>query len=138
VTQRSQAGQVTIFVLGMSLLVFAIAGLAVDGTRAWLYRRTLQNAADASALAGAGELSRDAYYRSGGDATDLDTAAARRVALQWVSDSGLDVRPASAVDSSGISVVLRGRSRTLFLGIIGIDELAVAAEARAEPRRGPP
>ncbi|MGH2786575.1 MAG: pilus assembly protein TadG-related protein [Actinomycetota bacterium] len=136
-TQRSQAGQVTIFVLGMSLLVFAIAGLAVDGTRAWLYRRTLQNAADASALAGAGELSRDTYYRSGGD-VDVDVAAARRVAMQWISESGLDVRPASAVDSSGISVVLRGRSRTLFLGIIGIDELAVAAEARAEPRRGPP
>jgi uncharacterized membrane protein len=125
-------------VIGVALLVFAIAGLAVDGTRAWLYRRTLQNAADASALAGAGELSRDAYYRSGGVVTDLDLASARRVAVGWVADSGLDVRSAYAVDSSGVEVALRGETSTLFLGLVGIDELAVAAEARAEPRRGRP
>lgn len=137
-TYRSESGQATVFVIGMALLVFAIAGLAVDGTRAWLYRRTLQNAADASALAGAGELSRDAYYRSGGMVTDLDLASARRVAVGWVADSGLDVRSAYAVDPSGVEVALRGETPTLFLGLVGIDELPVAAEARAEPRRGRP
>ena len=135
---RSEAGQATVFVVGMSLLVFAIAGIAVDGTKAWLYRRTLQNAADASALAGAGELNRDAYYRSGGRGTDLDVEAAHRVAAQWVAGSGLDVRSGYVVDSAGVEVALRGTTATLFLGLIGIDELAVGAEARAEPRRGAP
>jgi uncharacterized membrane protein len=135
---RSEAGQVTVFVIGMSLLVFAVAGIAVDGTKAWLYRRTLQNAADSSALAGAGELNRDAYYRSGGRATGLDVEAARRVAAQWVAASGLDVRSGYVVDSAGVEVSLRGTTATFFLALIGIDELPVAAEARAEPRRGPP
>jgi uncharacterized membrane protein len=110
---RPEAGQVTIFVIGMSLLVFAIAGIAVDGTKAWLYRRTLQNAADSSALAGAGELNRDAYYRSGGRVTDLDIEIARRVAAQWVAASGLDVRSGYVVDSAGVEVLSSGQAATV-------------------------
>jgi uncharacterized membrane protein len=138
VTSRSESGQATIFVIGISLVVFAIAGIAVDGTQAWLYRRTLQNTADSSALAGAGELSRSIYYRSGGKVTDLDVRAAREVASQWVGASGLDVRSDLSVDEAGVEVALRGTTATIFLGLIGIDRLPVAAEARAEPQRGPP
>jgi uncharacterized membrane protein len=136
--QPPDSGQATVFVIGMSLLVLAIAGLAVDGTKAWLYRRTLQNAADSSALAGAGELSRDTYYSSGGDETDLDIGSARRIAAQWIADTGLDVASDYRVEPDGVEVAVRGATPTLFLGLIGIDELAVAAEARAEPRRGRP
>jgi uncharacterized membrane protein len=135
---RSESGQVTVFVLGIAMLVFAIAGLAVDGTRAWLYRRTLQNTADSSALAGAGELSRVAYYRSGGEVTDLDIRAARDMAAQWVAASGLDVRSDLSVDGEGVEVALEGTTATVFLGLIGVDQLPVSAEARAEPRRGRP
>jgi uncharacterized membrane protein len=138
VTQPSDSGQATVFVIGMSLLVLAIAGLAVDGTRAWLYRRSLQNAADSSALAGAGELSRDAYYGSGGDVTDLHIDSARQIAARWIEKSGLDVASDFRVEPEGVEVAVRGATPTLFLGLIGIDELPVAAQARAEPRRGAP
>jgi hypothetical protein len=134
----SESGQASVFVLGIAMLVFAIAGIAVDGTRAWLYRRTLQNTADSSALAGAGELSRVAYYRSGGEVTDLDIQAARDMTSQWVAASGLDVRSDLSVDAEGVEVALEGTTPTVFLGLIGVDRLPVAAEARAEPRRGAP
>jgi hypothetical protein len=54
-----ERGQIAVLALGLALVVFAIAGLAVDGTRAFLARRSLQNLADAAALAGAGELDTD-------------------------------------------------------------------------------
>jgi uncharacterized membrane protein len=55
---RGEHGQTTVLVVGLALVVFAVTGLAVDGTRAFLLRRTLQNVADASAVAAAGEISR--------------------------------------------------------------------------------
>lgn len=74
----NERGQTTVLVLGMALLAFALSGVAVDGTRAWLYRRTLQNAADGAALAGAAELDRSAYYASGGESVVLDADARAR------------------------------------------------------------
>jgi Flp pilus assembly protein TadG len=135
---RDEAGQITVFVVGIALVCFAVAGIAVDGTRAWLYRRTLQNAADSSALAGAAELDVSDYYEGGGDRADIDLGAARRVAARWVADAGLDVQSGYAIDESGVLVGLRGRVPTTFLGLIGVDSLPVAVEARAEPRRGEP
>ena len=42
----SERGQVTVMALGLALMSLVMAGLAVDGTKAFLLRRTLQNAAD--------------------------------------------------------------------------------------------
>lgn len=67
------------------MLVFATSGLAIDGTRAFLYRRTLQSAADAAALAGAGELDATRYYASKGRAVRIDPRAAEEVARRWLA-----------------------------------------------------
>jgi uncharacterized membrane protein len=133
-----EAGQTTMFVIGIALVCFAVAGLAVDGTRAWLYRRTLQNTADSSALAAAAEIDIADYYRGGGREPGVDITAARSVAVRWVADAGLDVESGYAIDETGVVVGLRGRVPTTFLGLIGVQSLPVAVEARAEPRRGRP
>jgi Flp pilus assembly protein TadG len=134
----SEAGQTTVLVLGLALICFAIAGLAVDGTRAWLYRRTLQNAADASVLAGAAELNRDIYYESAGDIVELDVRAAQGAAAVWLAKRGLPLNTAIHADPTGIRVEVRGAIDTTFLGIVGVRELPVAAVARAEPVAGAP
>lgn len=134
----TEAGQTTVLVLGFALICFAIAGLAVDGTRAWLYRRTLQNAADASVLAGAAELNRDVYYESAGDIVELDVRAAQGTAADWLAKRGLPLDTAIHADPSGIRVEVRGAIDTTFLGIVGVRELPVAAVARAEPVAGAP
>jgi Flp pilus assembly protein TadG len=133
-----EAGQTTILVLGLAMLCFAIAGIAVDGTRAWLYRRTLQNAADASVLAGAAELDRASYYSSAGEIVELDPVAARAAAGEWLAKRGLPVRSLVEADTGGVRVEVRGSVDTTFLSLIGVAKLPVAAEARAEPIAGAP
>jgi hypothetical protein len=123
-------------VLGLALIAFAIAGLAVDGTRAFLMRRTLQNAADASALAGASEVDVRTYYSTGGRRIALDPWGARRVAADWLSRRALPVRAAIASTTSDVHVVLRGHVPTTFLAIVGIKSIPVAVESDARPIGG--
>jgi uncharacterized membrane protein len=129
----SQGGQVTILVLGLAMLLFAVAGVAVDGTRAFLLRRTLQNAADASALAGAGEVDVETYFETAGQRVALDPTAARRTALDWLERRGLPVQAAVAAGSVGLRVRLEASIDTSFLRLIGLRSIDVAAEAAAEP-----
>jgi Flp pilus assembly protein TadG len=135
---REERGQVTVLVLGMALLCFAVAGVAVDGTRAFLFRRTLQNAADSAALAGAAELDRRVYYGSGGRRITLDPGLAGRLATAYFGDRALDAEVAVDTGSAGVAVVARGEVATTWLGLVGIETLPVAVEARAAPLAGGP
>ncbi|HEY7875369.1 MAG TPA: pilus assembly protein TadG-related protein, partial [Actinomycetota bacterium] len=92
-------GQAMVLVLGLALVCFAIAGLAVDGTRVFLARRTLQNAADAAATAGAGQVDAGVYYRTGGRRVVLDESSARSVASRWLARRGLQADAAITSDS---------------------------------------
>jgi len=135
--RRSQSGQVSVFVIGTALICFAVAGVAVDGTRAFLYRRTLQNAADAAALAGASEIDRSAYYAGRNDIV-LDGGRARGTAMRWLARRGLPVEADVAATPALVRVGLRARLETTWLGLVGIGELPVAAQAVAEPVSGSP
>ena len=134
----NERGQTTVLVLGMALLAFAVAGLAVDGTRAWLYRRTLQNAADAAALAGAAELDRAAYYSSGGEELTLDEDASETVATRWLSERVVDARAAVDASPERVVVEMRGAVPTTFLSLAGIRSIEVAVRADAAPVPGNP
>ena len=134
---ESQSGQVSVFVIGTALLCFAVAGIAVDGTRAFLFRRTLQNAADAAALAGASEIDSRTYYSSR-NLVVLDDGRARAAALEWLDRRGLPVTADVSATTDLVRVGLQGRLATTFLGLIGITELPVAAESSAEPLPGAP
>jgi Flp pilus assembly protein TadG len=133
---KGQSGQATVLVLGLSLFAFAVAGLAVDGTRAFLYRRTLQNAADAAALAGAADLDVEKLYTGGSAAVDPTTA--ERTAGEWLTKRQLAVDAEILATTSGVRVVLHGEVTTTFLGAVGIDELPVEAHAHAEPLEAGP
>lgn len=131
----NERGQTTVLVLGMALIAFAVAGLAVDGTRAWLYRRTLQNAADAAALAGAAELDRGAYYSSGGRDVTLERDAAT-VASSWLARRDLAGNVRATPDR--VVVEMRGQVRTTFLSLAGIRTIDVGVRADAAPIAGTP
>lgn len=134
----NERGQVTVLVLGMALLAFAVAGLAVDGTRAWLYRRTLQNTADAAALAGAAELDRAAYYGSGGERIVLDEEASERTALRWLARRQVEARAAVDSTSDRVTIEMRGTVPTTFLSLAGLRSIDVAVSADAAPVPGTP
>jgi Flp pilus assembly protein TadG len=128
-----ERGQVALLVLGLSLVVFALAGLAVDGTRAFLARRSLQNSADAAALAGAAELRVETYYASGGRTVVLDQAAARRAAAARLGRRGLPAQAEITTAPGRIDVVIRSQTPTSFLGLVGVRAIPVATAARAAP-----
>ena len=138
VTRRDEDGQTTILVLGLALVTFAVAGLAVDGTRAFLHRRTLQNAADSAALAAAGEVDRDLYYSSAGRTVMLDPHAAATAAGRWLRRRGIRATASFGVSRNSVGVTLTGSVPTTFLGLVGIGEIRVAARATAEPETGSP
>jgi len=133
---RDERGQASLFVLGMALVVFSVAGLAVDGTRVFLMRRTLQNAADSAALAAAGELDTRSYYSSGGDLIRLSSGDARTIAQGWLADRGIEARSAIGTDAGSVSITLRTEVPTTFLGLIGIEAVAVGASSTSEPVAG--
>jgi len=132
----SERGQVTVMALGLALMSLVMAGLAVDGTKAFLLRRTLQNAADSASLAGAGEINSDAYYRSGGKTLELSPEEAVRTARRYLELRQIEARVSLEVEEDDVSLVLRGRSETLFLGLVGISEVPVAVESNASAIAG--
>lgn len=131
---QDDRGQVTVLILGLALVVFSISGLAIDGTRAFLFRRTLQNSADAASLAAASELDEDAFYVSGGRMRSLDKDDATRAADRWLSLRGLGARSEIRVDGDRVIVVLRAEVPTSFLALVGVDQIPVSVIAAAEPR----
>lgn len=133
---NSERGQVTVMVLGLAIMSLAIAGLAVDGTRAFLLRRTLQNAADAASLAGAGEINRTDYYYSGGRNIALEPMEAARSAREYLALRRIEARVSLDVTEDDVRLVLRGSSRTMFLALIGVSEVPVAVESNAAPIAG--
>jgi hypothetical protein len=132
----SERGQVTVMALGLALMSLVMAGLAVDGTRAFLLRRTLQNAADSASLAGAGAIDDDAYYGSGGKTVEISTEEATRTAQSYLELRQIEARVSFEIEADDFRVVLRGASRTLFLGLVGISEVPVAVESNASAIAG--
>lgn len=130
---RRESGQTTVMIVGMTVVALAVVGFAIDGTRAFLMRRTLQNAADAAATAGSSELDQDRYYASGGRILKLDPQSAERAAARWLASRSIDAKAQIDGASDGVTVVLRGEITTTFLGVVGIRDVPVAVSARAEP-----
>lgn len=134
---REERGQATVMLLGLALLAFAVAGLAVDGTRAFIHRMSLQNAADAAARAGASEIDAAAYYRSGGRRVTLDPEGATATAVRFLDYRRLGAADAGvSVENGGVYVTIRSEVTTSFLGLVGIGSIPVAVESRAEPVAG--
>jgi hypothetical protein len=119
----------------MMMVVLAVSGLAVDGTRAFLERRSLQNAADAAALAAADQVDETTFYVDGGEVR-LDPDEARRIAGEWLRRSPDPISGSITIDGSTVEVALRSRVETQFLRLVGIDAIPVTARAHAEPEVG--
>lgn len=128
-----ESGQMAVFTLGMLLVAFAVAGLAVDGARALVARRALQSSGDAAAVAAAGEIDSDLYYRSGGSRIRLQPHRAESIAREVLALRGLDVATQLHPRADGFDVVLRTEVPTTFLRLVGVGSIPVAVTSSAEP-----
>ena len=71
------AGSVTLWGIGLTLVLFGFAGVVVDAWRAFAVRQDLAGMADSAAAAGATALDEDAYRATGAVVLDPDMAQSR-------------------------------------------------------------
>ena len=135
----AERGSVTLFVLGLCVLVLFVGGLALDLWRAFSERLALASAADAAAVAGAGALDAEHFRRTG--ETRLDPALAERRALDAIA-SQADRRSltGAVADASAeeMTVTATGRVEFTLLRIFlaGENLFTVTVSSTADARRG--
>ena len=133
---RRESGTITLWMLGLCLMLFLLGGISLDLWRAFSERRTLAATADAAAIAGASALD-EAAYRSTG-AVRLVPADAQRRARASLADQ-LDRRALrdARVDATEdtVMVTVGGSVDFSLLQIVAPgDEFAITVHATARPQ----
>jgi len=127
-------GSMTIWVLGLSMLLLVFGGLALDYWRALALQRELAAVADSAAIAGASGIDEE-HYRETGEVL-LDPPRARGLAEAAVDWQGVTLVDLSVgVEPTSVSVTLTGE---VELGLLGVfvdqsEPLTVRGTATAIP-----
>lgn len=132
--RSSDRGSITIWMLGLSILILVFGGLALDYWRALALQRELAAVADSAAIAAASGID-EATYRATGELV-LDPVRARQLAETAVQWQGVDVI-ARDVDVSPASVTVT-LTAAVDMGLLGVfvdedEPLTVRAFASAVP-----
>jgi Flp pilus assembly protein TadG len=121
-----ERGSLTAFVAVLSVGLFVLAGLVVDGGRAVVAKRQAIDVAQQAARVGADQLSVDAL-RSG--SIVIDPAAASAAVERYLSVA--DEQGTVSVRGTTVTVRIVGSAPTTILGIVGISRIGVSASASA-------
>lgn len=115
---REEEG-VSLIYLALSLMVLiGISALAIDGANAYLNQREMQTAADSAALAAARALA-------------LETGGATVEAQNMAAANGASHADLSMTSAQSISVRANENVPTYLAGVLGVNDIDVAAEAEA-------
>lgn len=128
-------GSVTLWTLGMVLIVLFLGGLTFDLYAGFTARRTLAAAADSAAQAGANALDVAAYRHDG--TRQLDPALAEQLAAQSLAGQGLTQLTGQTIsaDTGSVAVTLEADVDLGLLRIFGDGEpLHVRVTATGAPR----
>ena len=134
-----ESGTITMWMLGLCVMLFLLGGISLDLWRAFSERRSLAATPDAAAVAGASSLD-EAAYRSSGAVRLVPADAERRarasLAEQLDRRALRDARVAATVDE--ITVTVGGAVRFSLLQIVAPgDEFAITVHATARPQASP-
>jgi len=134
-----ERGTITLWLLGLGLMLLPLGGLGLDLDRAFSTRRSLGGAADAAALAGAGAIDVAAYRADGRVRLDpiRAEARARRSVAEQLDDAAVDaVR--IRVDDDSVTVEVEGTVALTLLRLLrGAEPFTVSASATARPHLRP-
>lgn len=134
-----ESGTITMWMLGLCVMLFLLGGIGLDLWRAFSERRSLAATADAAAVAGASALDEGAY-RSGGVVRLVPADAQRRAQASLAEQ--LDrraLRDARVVASEeDVTVTVGGSVDFSLLQVVAPgDEFAITVRARARPQASP-
>jgi Flp pilus assembly protein TadG len=139
ISARHESGTITLWMLGLCLMLFLLGGISLDLWRAFSERRSLAASADAAAVAGASALDEAAYRNSG--AVRLVPSDARRRARASLADqldrrALRDARVEATEDAVMITVGGSVNFSLLQIASPG-DEFAITVHATAGPQASP-
>jgi Flp pilus assembly protein TadG len=134
-----ESGTITMWMLGLCLMLLLLGGISLDLWRAFSERRSLAATADAAAVAGASALD-EAVYRSSGIVRLVPADAQRRAEASLAEQ--LDrraLRDARVVaNEEEITVTVGGSVDFSLLQIVAPgDEFAIRVRATARPQASP-
>ncbi len=132
----SDRGSVTLWMLGLSILLLLFGGLAVDFWRALALQRELAAVADSMAVAAASGIDEE-HYRETGEVV-IDPARAAALGSSYARSQDVELvgmGVSTEVDGSSVTVEVEGE---LELGLIGVfvdqtEPLTIISTSRAVP-----
>lgn len=132
--RRRDRGSVTVWMLGLSMLLLVFGGLALDYWRALALQRELAAVADSAAIAAASGIDEE-HYRETGEVV-LEPVRSRGLAEAAVGWQEVDLIDLDVtVDTASVTVVVTGE---VELGLLGVfvdqsEPLTVRGSATAVP-----
>lgn len=133
---RSQVGSVTIWGIGLTLVIAAFAGLVIDTWRVFAERQDLSGMADAAAIAAATAIDLD-HLNSTGEVILDETLAVDRALTYLLSQDGwsTEILPSFAPTPNGITVTLdKDVDFTLVAALLpGEEPLHITVNSLASP-----
>ena len=126
----------TLWLLGVCLMLFALGGISLDLWRGFSERRSLAATADAAALAGASAIDEGTYRSSGAVVLvpGLAEARARAHIARQLDRAALRTVTVRA-DAVAVTVVVHGEVGFTLLGVLQPGAFDVRVTATATPRR---
>jgi Flp pilus assembly protein TadG len=126
----------TLWLLGLSLVLLTLGGLGVDLWRGFAERRALVDIADAAAFAAASGIDEERFRATGEVRLDPSRAralAGRSIASQPDADALTTSTVAVAADGGAVVVTVRGEVPLTLLRLVTTDALEVEVTAVAHP-----
>ena len=128
-------GAASVFVLGMVVVLMAVAGLVVDGGRAINARAAAMDAAEQAARSGASRIAADSLLGDG--AIRLDPDAARAAAADYLVAQGYPAAGITvAANENQVTVVVRDQGPTTLLSLVMINSFGIEGHATARAALG--
>jgi len=136
VTRRltRDAGAAAIILVLLTPVLFALAGLVVDGGRALAARQRAADIAEQAARAGVDALDVATLRATGADT--IDASAAQAAACRYVTTAAAGAGCTVRVGTDTVTVEVTTHTPTVLLGLIGVNTLHAASTATAAPATG--
>lgn len=133
---RDERGSVTLWILGLCMVVLAVGGITLDLWRAFSGFRELATVADAAAIAGASGVD-TARFRVDGT-VQLDPPEAAALAVTVLAEEGVDAADYLVTPSPAeITVAVSGDVPFILLRLLVPDEgIRLTATATSRPVAG--
>jgi Flp pilus assembly protein TadG len=135
---QAEQGAAAVIVLLLAPVLFALAGLVLDGGTHLAARQRMAGLAEQAARAGADTLDTSSLRSSGTATLDPDraTAAACRYVRTVEPDATCSATVRATPTGQEVQVRVRGRTTTALLGLIGVNTLRTDALGTAQPVTG--